>query len=123
MVDGLPAITLSDSTVELSKPRTGYRRDLLVGLSIKAAGSVPQLLDIAARRPLNALRALDIKPQQASGTGSVVADARLRVGRYIEPANQLLNWDVEARIDDASPGSPIEAVSYTHLTLPTTPYV
>ena len=36
MVDGLPAITLSDSTVELSKPRTGYRRDLLVGLSIKA---------------------------------------------------------------------------------------
>lgn len=116
MVDGLPEITLSDSTVELSKPRTGYRRDLLVDLSIKAAGSVPQLLDIAARPPLNALRALDIEPREASGTGSVAANARLRVGRYVEPSNQLLNWAVEARIDGASPGSPIEGRRFEGMT-------
>lgn len=116
MVDGLPEITLSDSAVTLFKPRTGYRRDLLIDLSIKAAGSVPQLLDVASRPPLNALRALDIDPGKASGTGSVEALASLRVGRFIEPSNQLLDWAVEAKISDADAGSPIEGRRFEGMT-------
>ncbi|WP_062226198.1 AsmA-like C-terminal region-containing protein [Aureimonas frigidaquae] len=107
-VQGLETVRLSDSTVTLFKPTTGYRRDLMIDLAINARGDVPQILDIAARDPLNALRRLDIDPKKATGTGSVAAQASLRVGRYIEPEDQVLDWGVTAHLDKANPGSPIE---------------
>ena len=39
------------------------------------------------------------------------------------PSESRQVWDIEARIEFTAVGGPVKAVSYTHLTLPTTPYV
>ncbi|KAA0970553.1 hypothetical protein FPY71_08610 [Aureimonas fodinaquatilis] len=115
MVQDMDAVVLADSSVVLSKPVLGNRRDQLIDLDLNLAGSVPQLLQIANARPIQALRSLDILPEKASGTATVQASINLRVGSEIPAADQLLGWQVKANLTDAAPGSPIEGRTFSQV--------
>ena len=66
--------------------------------------------DVAARRPLTVL------VPAYNEAGSVGATVRSLIDQTVKPDRIVV-------IDDCSTDDTAETVSYTHLTLPTTPYV
>jgi len=82
-------VELRDGTLTIENTRA---QPLIGRLKMKVAGRADALADLASQEPLNALRSIDLLPEDLSGdvTGSVDADIPLQKG--ID--RKLLDWKV-----------------------------
>lgn len=105
---GFASVDVGASTVSFVRAEPGRLHEVDGTLDLALAGDLPELLAIAAREPLNALRAVAIDPAKATGRAS--ADARLAfvLGDAIPKERQLGPWSLALDLDHAGLRRPIE---------------
>ncbi|MBC8129064.1 MAG: hypothetical protein H7Y08_01935 [Rhizobiaceae bacterium] len=117
-VEGFGKVAVAPSTVTFARAAEEAVQDVDGRLAIALSGDLPELLAIAAREPINALRTLPLTPGDTSGTATVKAELGFLLGDAIARDRQFSGWKVDAVLDDAAVAVPVEGRRLAALTGP-----
>lgn len=107
-VEGLPDIAVSPSSIAFIRAPEPAVQDIDGQVNLALTGSVPDLLDIAARKPLNALRSLPFKAADTSGEAVVTAELPFLLGDAVPKDQQFGPWSVAVALDETGLKVPFE---------------
>lgn len=119
-VEGFAAVTVEPSSVSFVRVPPTSLQDMNGTLSLHLAGEMRELLAIAEREPINALRSLPVKPADATGRAKVAATLGFILGDDVPRDRQFGAWKVVADLDGAGLSVPVEGRRLDVLTGPVT---
>ncbi|WP_156382152.1 MULTISPECIES: hypothetical protein [unclassified Aureimonas] len=117
-VQGLPSISATPSLLRFAKMPTDSIHDVEFTIALGLTGDAKDLLAVAARPPINALRTLDLKPEDVSGTATVTANVDFILGDDVAKGKELASYAVDVALKDASLAKPFEGRKLTGLSGP-----
>jgi hypothetical protein len=107
-VAGFDGVSVTQSSVSFIRAPANAVQDLDGSLEVSLSGPVPELLSIAARPPINALKTVDIKPEDATGQAAATARLAFILGDDVAKDKEFGAWSVAVALKDAGLGVPLE---------------
>jgi hypothetical protein len=107
-VAGFADVSVTPSSVSFIRAPGPALQELDGTLVLGLAGPVPDLLAIAARPPIEALKAIEIKPEEATGQAAVTANLAFLLGDDVPKEQEFGPWSVAVALKDAGLGVPVE---------------
>lgn len=117
-VQGLPSIAATPSILSFVKMPSDSIHEVEFNIALGLTGDAKELLTVAARPPINALRSLDVKPEDVSGTATVTANVDFRLGDDVAKGKELQSFAVDVALKDASLAQPFEGRKLSSLSGP-----
>ena len=107
-VDGLPNVVVSPSSIAFVRAPEPDMQEIDGQVDLALSGAVPDLLDIASRKPLEALRSLPFKASEAEGKATVTANLPFVLGDDVPKDKQFGAWNVAVSLEDTALKVPFE---------------
>lgn len=105
---GFDGIAVTPSTISFTHAAPDSLQELDGTFVLGLSGEVPDLLAVASRSPINALEAVDIKPEDATGKAAVTARLAFLLGDDVPKDKEFGSWSVAVALKDAGLGVPVE---------------
>ncbi|WP_224006745.1 hypothetical protein [Aureimonas sp. SA4125] len=107
-VAGFDGVAITKSTVSFDRAAANAVQELDGHLVLGLSGAVPDLLSIAARPPINAMKEAPVLPQDATGKASVTADLPFFLGQDVVKSDELGVWSLTVALENAGLNVPLE---------------